>query len=186
MWRTWVLIPYAAVLHMHGLGLVEKYCLLWRQARESVRQVSLSGKWVCQWRAKLWALFIPDRLTWSCDHIGVTTVERPDPKGLSTFSQCIDFPPHRGFKLMSSGSWVIGALTKWLASRMLVWVLAGFSTRSNLNSMPLNSFILFPDTVDPVKLFIGNSLWEFRYICFIYLWYINMPFRKLLSMKYTL
>jgi hypothetical protein len=30
--------------------------------------------------------------------------ERPDPKGLSTFSQCTWFPPDRGFELMSSRS----------------------------------------------------------------------------------
>ncbi len=27
------------------------------------------------------------------------TVERPDPKGLSTFSQCTEFLPHRGWSL---------------------------------------------------------------------------------------
>ncbi len=37
------------------------------------------------------------------DHIGVTTVERPDPKGLPIFSQCSEFPPHKGFKLMLRG-----------------------------------------------------------------------------------
>ncbi len=37
------------------------------------------------------------------DHIGVTTVERPDPKGLPIFCQCSEFPPHRGFELISSG-----------------------------------------------------------------------------------
>jgi hypothetical protein len=30
--------------------------------------------------------------------------QRPDPKGLSTFSQCTEFLPHRGFELMSSRS----------------------------------------------------------------------------------
>jgi hypothetical protein len=33
-------------------------------------------------------------------------VERPDPKGLSTFSQCTEFLPHRGFELTSSRSGV--------------------------------------------------------------------------------
>jgi hypothetical protein len=33
-------------------------------------------------------------------------VERPDPKGLSSFSQCTDSLPHRGFELMSSRSGV--------------------------------------------------------------------------------
>ncbi len=69
----------------------------------------------------------PDRLTWSCDHVSVTTEERPDPKDLSTFSQCTEFPPYRGFEHTSSRSGV-SALTKWLASRMLVRVSAGFST----------------------------------------------------------
>ncbi len=70
----------------------------------------------------------PDRLTWSCDNVGVTTVERPDPKSLSTFSQCTEFPPHRGFELMSSRSRVRLYVTKWLACRMLVLVSEGFST----------------------------------------------------------
>jgi hypothetical protein len=61
--------------------------LPWRRASESARQVSLPV--TCQ------AVRVtqPDRLTWSCDHashvlrhhVGVNTVERPDPKGLSTF-----------------------------------------------------------------------------------------------------
>ncbi len=34
-----------------------------------------------------------------CDHVGVTTVERSDPKALSTFSQCTEFPQHTGLKL---------------------------------------------------------------------------------------
>jgi hypothetical protein len=46
----------------------------------------------------------PDRLTWSCEHsghvlrhhVGVTTLERPDPKGLSTFGRCSEFLPRRG------------------------------------------------------------------------------------------
>jgi hypothetical protein len=43
----------------------------------------------------------------SCEcYIGVTTVERPDPKDLSTFSQCTELPLHRGFKLTSSRSGV--------------------------------------------------------------------------------
>ncbi len=32
------------------------------------------------------------------------TVERHDPKGLSTISQCTEFPPNRGFELISSRS----------------------------------------------------------------------------------
>ncbi len=55
------------------------------------------------------------------------SVERPDPQGLSTFSQCTEFPPYWGIKLTSSRSGVRHS-TKWLASRMLVWVSAGFST----------------------------------------------------------
>jgi hypothetical protein len=35
-----------------------------------------------------------------------TFEERPDPKGLSTFSQCTEFLPHRGIKLMSYRSGV--------------------------------------------------------------------------------
>ena len=33
-----------------------------------------------------------------------SSVERPDPKGLSTFSQCTESLPHGGFELMSSRS----------------------------------------------------------------------------------
>ncbi len=51
-------------------------------------------------------------------HVGVTTVERPDPKGLSTFNQCTEFLPHRGFELMSSTDLELGALTKWLPSNI--------------------------------------------------------------------
>jgi hypothetical protein len=68
------------------------------------------GKEVCQ------AVRVtqPDRLTCLCDqdscmlrhHVGVTTVERPDPKGLSTLSQSTKFQMHRGFELMSSRSGV--------------------------------------------------------------------------------
>ncbi len=51
-------------------------------------------------------------------------IERPDPKDLSTFSQCSEFLPHRGFELMSSRS-ESGVRcfnnSKWLASQMLVW-----------------------------------------------------------------
>ncbi len=79
-----------------------------------------------KWLVKCHAASVtqPDRLTWSCDqashvlrhHLGVITVERPDPKGLSNFSQCTESLPHRGFKLMSSRL-ELGAPTKWLASR---------------------------------------------------------------------
>ncbi len=34
----------------------------------------------------------------------VCPVERPDPKGLSTFSQCTEFLPHMGVELISSRS----------------------------------------------------------------------------------
>ncbi len=56
-------------------------------------------------------------------------VERPDPlKGLSTFCQCTEFPP-QGDSNSCPPDMELGALTKWLASRMLVWVVsAGFST----------------------------------------------------------
>ncbi len=97
----------------HGLGLVEKYCLPWLRAIESARQMSLLG--TCQAAS----ITQPDRLTWSCDHAsrvlshraGVTTVERPDPKGLSTFSQCTEFSLNR-----SSGDPELGALTTAYAS----------------------------------------------------------------------
>ncbi len=93
---------HVGVLHLD----VEKWCLSesasdvpscefyatlpWRRASESARQVSLPV--TCQAAS----ITQPDRLTCSCDHashvlrhhVGVTTVERPDPKGLSTFSQC--------------------------------------------------------------------------------------------------
>ncbi len=86
----------------HGLGLVEKYSLPWH------RQVSLPV--MCQ----AVSITQPDRLTRSCDHancvlrhpVGVTTVERPDPKGLSTFSQSTEFPLHMGFNFISSRSGV--------------------------------------------------------------------------------
>jgi hypothetical protein len=58
-------------------------------------------------------------------------VERIDPKGLSTFSQYTEFPPHRGFKLTSSTDLELGALTKWLDSWMLVRVSAGVSIVSS-------------------------------------------------------
>jgi hypothetical protein len=29
------------------------------------------------------------------DHVGVTTVEKPVPKGLPTFRKCTEFPPRR-------------------------------------------------------------------------------------------
>ncbi len=47
-------------------------------------------------------------------HVGVTTVERPDPKGLSTFSQCTEFPPHSN---SCPQDLELVALTNWLASR---------------------------------------------------------------------
>ncbi len=77
-------VRYRVGIIAHGLGLVEKYCLRWHQKSESARQVSLPV--TCQ-TAKVSQ---PDRLCATCqalhDCIGVTSVERPDPKDLSTFS----------------------------------------------------------------------------------------------------
>ncbi len=63
-----------------------------------------------------------------CDMSGMTWSRRGHhcrktwPKGSFHFSQCTEFPTHREFKLMSSPDLELGALTKKLASRMLVWV----------------------------------------------------------------
>ncbi len=58
----------------HGLGLVEKYLL----------QVSLPITW------QIASIIQPDRLCDTCrarhDDVGVTTVERSDPKDLSIFN----------------------------------------------------------------------------------------------------
>ncbi len=53
---VWVLVGFSTKLpqfmySIYGTALgIEKYCLLWH------RQVSLPGKWVCQWCAQLHAL----------------------------------------------------------------------------------------------------------------------------------
>ncbi len=71
------------------------------QASESARQVSLPGKWVCQARESARQVSLPVTwLTWSCDHasgvlghhVGVNTVERPDPKGLSEVKKRLKKP----------------------------------------------------------------------------------------------
>ncbi len=93
----------------------------------------VSGKWVCQWRAKLWVLhnpavasgkwvcqasesvtsvMQPDRLAWSCDHVGVTTVKRPDPLLVSAPSSC-----HTGDS--NSCPPELYALTKWQTMSVL-------------------------------------------------------------------
>ncbi len=62
---------------IYGTALgIEKYCLLWH------RQVSLPGKWVCQWCAQLHALNVQpeqDRQFTICqawhDHVGLTNVD---------------------------------------------------------------------------------------------------------------
>jgi hypothetical protein len=88
----------------------ERYTtLLWCWECDSGRQASLPV--TCQAAS----ITQPDRLTWSCDHVGVTNVERPDPKGLSTFSQCTELLPHREYILMICME--LSALTKWV-----VWV----------------------------------------------------------------
>jgi hypothetical protein len=114
-------------------------------------------------------------LTWSCDHaspvlrhhIGVTTLERPpDPTGLSTF---------RG----DSNSWLpdleLGALTNWLACRMLVWVSrqsyllrSPDSDQTHIRVMPLSylSLRLFVrGGLHPwTPLWVGQHAEEFRQI----------------------
>ncbi len=100
------------------------YCT-WAWFNREALSAMVLGKGFCQ----AVSVTQPDRLTLLCDHtshvlrhhIGVTTAERPDPKGLFTFSQCIKFPMHRGFKLVSLNL-ELGPLTKWLASWMLVLV----------------------------------------------------------------
>ncbi len=60
-------------------------------------------------------------------HIEVTTVERPDPKGLSTFSQCMELPPQGSNSCPPDLE--LGALTKWLQlAYASLSVSAGFST----------------------------------------------------------
>ncbi len=83
----------------HGLGLVEKYCLLWRQVSDSARDVPSCERYAARQTAMI---------TWSRQpllrhHVGVTC-RKTWPKGLSSFSQCTEFLPHWGFKLMSSRS----------------------------------------------------------------------------------
>jgi hypothetical protein len=48
-------------------------------------------------------------------------LKRPDPKGLSTFSQCTEIPSHRGFVLKSSRSGV-RRFNEMASKSMLVWV----------------------------------------------------------------
>ncbi len=82
------------------------------------RPESLPSNWICQWRSKLRVLH---RQCATCQAWLDTTVERPDPKDLSTLvSAQHRVPITQGFKLMPS--WSPGALAEWLAKRMLVWV----------------------------------------------------------------
>jgi hypothetical protein len=60
---------------------------------EHVHELAVGGT-----RAQLLNFRIPRITTF----INYDTVEIPDPKGLSTFSQCTEFLSHRGFELMSS------------------------------------------------------------------------------------
>jgi hypothetical protein len=53
------------------------------------------------------------------DHIGVTTVERPDPKDLFTLVSAWS-SRHTGDSNSCPPDLELGVLTKWLASRMLV------------------------------------------------------------------
>jgi hypothetical protein len=53
------------------------------------------------------------------DNVGVTTVERPDPNDLSTLVSAWSYS-HAGGLYACPPDLELGALTKWLASRMLV------------------------------------------------------------------
>ncbi len=131
---SWMLVWVSAGFSTVLPPVLFWYCP-WSWFSREVLSAVASGKWVCQASEYVHdmptvSVTQPDRLTWSCDHVGVTTVERPDPKSLSTFSQCTElrcigdsssYPPDLE----------LGALTKWLASRMLVWVSAEFSTIFN-------------------------------------------------------
>ncbi len=103
--------------------------LPWHRASESSRQVSLPV--TCQPER----FTQPDRLTWSCDHashvlrhhVGVITVERSNPKGLSTFSNAPS-SCRTGDSNSSPPDLELGALIKWLAADAGLSVSAGFST----------------------------------------------------------
>jgi hypothetical protein len=83
---------------------------------ESARQMSLPGKWVCQWHVRLRAL--RSQTDWHDHvlrhHVGVTTVERPDPTWLLVRALC-----SRRSRDSSSchPDLELGALTKSLAGR---------------------------------------------------------------------
>jgi hypothetical protein len=81
-------VQYSTTLVLH-IGLV-----LWRQTSESASDLPNRKR------------LQPDKLcatsqAWH-DHVGGTTVGRPDPKGLPTFRPCTKFYPCMEFKFMSS------------------------------------------------------------------------------------
>ncbi len=73
----------------------------------------------------------PDRLTWLCDHLGVTTIEDLTPR---VFPLLVRAPSscHIWDSNSCPPDLELGALTKWLASRMLFWVSAGCYSCSSI------------------------------------------------------
>jgi hypothetical protein len=113
-------VSQQASLHsslQYRVGVLHLGVEKWRRASESAGQVSLPV--ACQ-AARVTQ---PDRLTCSCDHVshvlrhhvGVTTVERPDPKGLPTFSRAPSYC-HTGDSDSCPPDLELGALTECMAS----------------------------------------------------------------------
>ncbi len=83
----------------HGLGLVEKYCLLWRQASESGSDAP-----GCEGYAARLTDITPAT---SSDITSGSSLQKDlTSRVFPLFSQCTEFKLHRGFKLQSSRSGV--------------------------------------------------------------------------------
>ncbi len=111
------MLPPVPHCYSHGLGLVEKYRLLWCQASESASDLP---NW--HYAARPCATC----QAWH-KHVGVTTVGRPNPRVfLPSVSATSSI--HAGDSNSCPRDMELCYLTKWLASRMLVWVSKGFFT----------------------------------------------------------
>ncbi len=120
----------------HGLGLFEKYWLLWNKTSEAAGQVSLPVMPNC----RRYAAKQTDMIMWSCQPRAQTSCQshhcrKTWPKGLFTFSQCCI-----GDSNSRPPDLKLGAITKWLASLSIT---AGFSTHlgfSRINHVIARAF----------------------------------------------